>query len=134
MAVSASSGGASTTSTAASMSAAAAPASAPAAAAAFAATAPDATLPDAAGISSPHELTDWVERLVDGLEAKFNGMSESVEVRSEWFFLMSRSRCAGGGVFCASRKCAGGGLRVPLATSLVAALLRQAVYSWEGAR
>ncbi|PWN97194.1 hypothetical protein FA09DRAFT_330826 [Tilletiopsis washingtonensis] len=81
MAVSASSGGASTTSTAASMSAAAAPASAPAAAAAFAATAPDATLPDAAGISSPHELTDWVERLVDGLEAKFNGMSESVEVR-----------------------------------------------------
>ncbi|CAO1623905.1 unnamed protein product [Jaminaea pallidilutea] len=36
---------------------------------------------NAADISSPHELTDWVDSLLDDLETRFNEMQSSVEVR-----------------------------------------------------
>lgn len=36
-----------------------------------------------ANISSPHELTDWVDSVLDQLESRFNNMSGQVETRSE---------------------------------------------------
>lgn len=36
-----------------------------------------------ANISSPHELTDWVDSVLDQLESRFNSMSGQVEARSE---------------------------------------------------
>ncbi|PWN43375.1 hypothetical protein IE81DRAFT_273534, partial [Ceraceosorus guamensis] len=32
-------------------------------------------------ISSPHELTEWVDKLADSLEARFGEMSQQVEAR-----------------------------------------------------
>lgn len=34
-------------------------------------------------ISSPHELTDWVDNVLDQLESRFSVMSGQVETRSE---------------------------------------------------
>jgi len=36
-----------------------------------------------ASISSPHELTDWVDSVLDQLESRFDSMSGQVESRSE---------------------------------------------------
>lgn len=36
-----------------------------------------------ANISSPHELTDWVDNVLDQLETRFDNMSNQVETRSE---------------------------------------------------
>ena len=36
-----------------------------------------------ANISSPHELTDWVDSVLDQLESRFDSMSGQVEGRSE---------------------------------------------------
>lgn len=35
-------------------------------------------------ISSPHELTDWVDGLLDTLQSRFDVMQGQVEERSEW--------------------------------------------------
>lgn len=34
-------------------------------------------------ISSPHELTDWVDSLIDSLQNKFDGMGRGMDQRSE---------------------------------------------------
>lgn len=38
-------------------------------------------------ISSPHELTDWVDGVLDQLEARFASMSSQVDLRSAWSVL-----------------------------------------------
>lgn len=44
----------------------------------------DAGLEDKENISSPHELTDWVDSLIDSLQSRFDVMGRGMDKRSEW--------------------------------------------------
>lgn len=46
-----------------------------------------------ASISSPHELTDWVDNVLDQLESRFSMMSGQVENRSEQTLKGNRMHC-----------------------------------------
>lgn len=58
-------------------------ASAPSAAAAGTGTAAASTALASTEISSPHELTDWVDSVLDQLETRFESMNDQVVQRSE---------------------------------------------------
>lgn len=43
-------------------------------------------------ISSPHELTDWVDNLLDTLQGRFDDMQSAVDARSEYRITISMER------------------------------------------
>ncbi|TFY65085.1 hypothetical protein EVG20_g5722 [Dentipellis fragilis] len=53
---------------------------------------PGAGVTDPADISSPHELTAYVENLLEQLDAKFDDMSSQILERSESLALVRRTR------------------------------------------